>query len=311
MRRWALKADLSTGKAFDVVLEKKTRVEMDLKLTDGSPAAGAVVTGVTMLENMTYSGKAGPFEVSAVADSAGRVELPVSAGTWEFRVGWKDEEFGDLAEMEVRRGEVVKKEMVLSPGVRVKVRAVDSKTGAGIVGVKLMFESVAPGAIVGIAGTEIVTDGDGRAEWGAVGPWVHGIEWQAEGYARCFCDEAAWANERGIDGVWVKVAPGMKEVVLKMERGVKLTGRVVDGSGKGVEKVWVNVGGVQTGDRRYIRETNEKGEFALLVPASNGYHQGMYRVEVFRGRNDATAIGASEEFMPEVGMEKVVEVEVK
>ena len=73
----------------------------------------------------------------------------------------------------------------------------------------------------------------------------------------------------------------------------------------------MNVGGLSTGDRRYMRETNEKGEFALLVPASNGYQQVMYRVEAFRGRNDATAIGASEEFMPEVGMEKVVEVEVK
>ena len=206
--RWALQADLLMGKAFDLVLEKGTRVEMDLKLADGSPAAGAVLTGVTTLEDMTYGGKTGPFEVSAVADGAGRVELPVSAGTWEFRVGWKDQQFGDVAEMEVRRGEVVKKEMVLSPGVRVKVRAVDSKTGAGIAGVKLMFESVAFGAVVGMPETEIVTGGDGRAEWGAVGPWVHGIEWQVAGYARCLCDEAAWPDERGIDGVWVKVGAG-------------------------------------------------------------------------------------------------------
>ena len=102
--------------------------------------------------------------------------------------------------------------------------------------------------------------------------------------------------------MWVKVAPGMGELVFKMERGVKVTGRVVDGAGKGVEKMWVNVGGLETGDLRYMRETNGNGEFSVVVPASTGVGQKMYRVAVYRERSGAVPVWMSEEFMPEVGI---------
>ena len=179
--RWALQQDLSRGKAFDVMLEEKTRVGMELTLAEGRPAAGAVMTGVTMLENVALGGKIGPFEVRAVADGAGRVELPVERGEVGVSGGVEGGAVCGCCGDGGARGEVMTKKVALLPGVRVRVRAVDLETGAAIAGVKLMFEKLAPGAISGMAETEIVTGSDGTAVWGPVGPCMHGIEWRRTG----------------------------------------------------------------------------------------------------------------------------------
>jgi hypothetical protein len=78
-------------------------------------------------------------------------------------------------------------------------------------------------------------------------------------------------------------------------------GKVLDAAGKPAPNLFVNVGGLQTGDRRYMGKSNAAGEFDLVVPASNGYYESQCTVDAFQNPDDTVPLTSSPAFTPRPG----------
>jgi beta-lactamase regulating signal transducer with metallopeptidase domain len=303
-RQWLLGSSLPKGEAIDVKLNNSTRLKMDLRLADGTPAAGAVLTAVTNLEDVSSGMTHRNFRDRAIADAAGHLDMALTPGIWELRVQYKDAAFARLLDVEIAPGRAVEKQVTLTPGVDLKIRAVDSVTGKPIVGATLAMEENFPGMTGFAPDSQRTTDSEGRAEWPSVMPGQQSIWCSAEGYARYFCEDASWVDRRGIDAIPLNLVAAMHEVKVLMEAGMRLTGKVVDSAGKPLANVFVNVFGLDTGDDRYKRPTNAQGAFSLVVPTSNGYQQSNYRLGVVTSSDPYHAKVLTEEFTPVIGGEK-------
>ena len=258
-RRWLLASSLPKGEAFDVRLDNSTRLKMELGLADGAPAAGAVLTALTSMENVASGMKLDDFRSTATADANGHVDVPLTPGIWELRVRYRDVAFARLIDMEIAPGRTVEEKATLTPGVDLKMRIVDSVTGKPIVGATLAIEEHFPAMSGFDPETERTSDSQGVVEWSSIMPGRQFIWSSAEGYVRHSCEDAAWEDRRGMDAIPLNLVAGMREVKVFMEAGMRLTGTVVDGIGKPVPHALVNVFGLSTGDARFMRPANEKG----------------------------------------------------
>src|SRR6185312_477012 len=78
---------------------------------------------------------------------------------------------------------------------------------------------------------------------------------------------------RNFDGIDFDLKPGMEPVTITLERGVTVTGRVLDPEGKPVAGATVapaltGTGNSLTGDTRFSAATDKDGHFSVLLPAS-------------------------------------------
>jgi protocatechuate 3,4-dioxygenase beta subunit len=115
------------------------------------------------------------------------------------------------------------------------------------------------------------------------GPFHFQVE--APDYARWWSEEASteWSRrkidetrggwQRNFDQIDFDLKPGMEPVTITLERGVTVTGRVLDPDGKPVAGATVapaltGTGNSLTGDTRFSVETDKDGRFSVLLPAS-------------------------------------------
>jgi hypothetical protein len=166
----------------------------------------------------------------------------------------------------------------LKPGVTFRALLSDAGTGKRVEGARLW--------------SLVHKDVEGRSN--AAGELVIGemlpgpfqFDVEAAGYTRWWSPDAIseWSRfqpqtrpelewQRNFDKVDFDLKPGMAPVKVVLEKGVRITGRVVDPDGKPVAgataaPAQTGSGNSLTGDGRFSVETKNDGTFEMLLPAS-------------------------------------------
>jgi hypothetical protein len=181
-----------------------------------------------------------------------------------------------LPKQPIAHGQAKTFDIRLQPGVTFRAVAVDVETGQPVAGVRLwnwQHKDV-----------EGRSDAKGQVAITEMLPGTFDFEIEAAGYARFWSAEANDEYSRAphfsrkdfqgnLDGVGFDLKPDMAPVKIVMEKGVRISGRVVDPDGKSVAGATVapaltGTGNSLTGDTRFSVETKHDGTFEMLLPAS-------------------------------------------
>jgi protocatechuate 3,4-dioxygenase beta subunit len=225
---------------------------------DGPPVPGATVTAVPSGE-----GNAGATAGwTRVTDAAGEFRIAgLPDGTFTLHVeaaGFRPATLAGLASVE---GTETPADAVLSRGLSVAGRVVDR---AGRPVGRARVSASAAGAAKGAGGLGSTTSDSGGAFL---------LEGLPPGPCRLRAEAASFAPAT-VDGV----AAGATDVVLTMEEGLEIRGRVVDREGRGVRGAWVNAKPEGGGPPAASAPSGPDGAFAVT-----GLLAGPYALEVHGG----------------------------
>jgi hypothetical protein len=165
----------------------------------------------------------------------------------------------------------------LEAGVRFRAKTVDSERGKPVAAVRLWHWQH--------PGVEGRSGDDGTLEIVGMFPGKFEFRVEADGYTRWWSDDAVseWNRRQKIDrlGGWQRnfdhldfdLASDMKPVTIMLERGVRISGRVLDPDGNPVAGATVapaltGTGNSLTGDTRFSVASRDDGTFEMLLPAS-------------------------------------------
>jgi beta-lactamase regulating signal transducer with metallopeptidase domain/protocatechuate 3,4-dioxygenase beta subunit/5-hydroxyisourate hydrolase-like protein (transthyretin family) len=263
-----LLVNVPVGRGFLVHMGNTSRVKGQLTGSDGLPAADAKIDFVTSKAsgNPMMSDTISDLTISSQSDAEGRFDLPIEPGDYEMRVSAKNG-FGRYEHVEVASGQTVEKTVKLDPGAELKIVAVDTLTGKPAAGVQCYIEQRTFAMIAPLQGSERVTDANGEAKWDNLMPGPVEVEMQSDVYAQWWTDEMKRDNfGRYIDALRIELKPGIPPVTVHVEPGVHVTGTVLSPDGKPVSRAEVNIAGLSTGDSRYAKRTDDKGNFSLNFP---------------------------------------------
>jgi hypothetical protein len=148
-------------------------------------------------------------------------------------------------------------------------------------------------------GVESRTDARGELALSEMLPGPFHFDIEAAGYTRWWSPDAVseWNRylpqtrpgsnwQRNFDSLDFDLQPGKAAVKIFVEKGVRITGRVVDPDGKPVAGATVapaltGTGNSLTGDTRFSVETKTDGTFQMLLPASG---KARYNLVVHDGK---------------------------
>jgi protocatechuate 3,4-dioxygenase beta subunit len=261
-----------------IVLGNKTYFEGRVSSPEGQPVAGARIRANNGPKRAD-GGMITEIWTEATTGDDGRYRMYAQADVYDIQVRVPGVGVARLPDTPLGSDEAKRLDVVLDRGVTFRAKLVDSLTGKPVPGVRL-WHWQHPGA-------EGRSGEDGVASIPDMMPGPFQFQLDAPGYARWWSDEAAseW-NRRRIDetrGGWQRnfdpidfhLRPGMKPVTITVERGVTVTGRVLDPDGKPVAGATVapaltGSGNSLTGDTRFSVETGDDGKFQVVLPASGG-----------------------------------------
>jgi hypothetical protein len=206
----------------------------------------------------------------------GRYRLYVEPGAYDVEVRVPGVGVARFKEA-IDADRAVNRDIRLEPGVTFVILTVEHGTGRPVGGVRLTHW-MKPG-VEGTSGP------DGRIVIRDVPPGTYSrFEVKADGYTRWWSDAclSEWSRhkndadrsfQRNFDWLDFEVKSGMSPVTVELERGVKVTGRVLDPDGSPVAGATVapartGTGNSLTGDTRFGVATDKDGRFTALLPAS-------------------------------------------
>ena len=237
----------------------------------------------------TQGGLAPHLWTETRSGSDGRYRLFVEGDTYEIWANAPKIGFARLQKQTIGDNTSIKLDIPLKQGVTFRARVVDSLTGKPVRGLKLHNWS--------FPWIEGISDAQGRIEIGEMPPGRMALDVEVKEYARWWSEEATEADQhyeaqkkagiqRNIDYLTFDLQPGMKEITIKTEPAVKITGRVVDPDGKPVAGATVapaltGSGNSITGDTRYSFETQSDGTFEMYLPATGN---GTYNIIAHDGK---------------------------
>lgn len=168
-------------------------------------------------------------------------------------------------------------DLVLARGLTFRARIVDSSTGRPISGVRLFNERDpklaavsgdsgevnVPGMVAGNFEVEVSAETLGYRRWWsdqAVNPWE-----------KFQVGKSGW--QRNFDSLTFPISRDAPVFVIKLEKGVRIRGKVIDPNGQPVAGASVapaltGTGNSLTGDTRFSVLTQTDGTFEMLLPAS-------------------------------------------
>ena len=213
----------------------------------------------------------------ATTDDDGRYRLYAQADVYDIQVRIPGVGVARRSRTPLGADEAKSLDIALERGVTFRAEVVDSLTGDPVPGVRLWHWQH--------RGVEGRSKEDGIVEVPDMMPGPFQFEVEASGYARWWSEEASteWTRrkidetrggwQRNFDHIDFSLQPDMKPVTITVERGVTVTGRVVDPDGKPVAGATVapaltGTGNSLTGDTRFSAETDKDGRFTVLLPAS-------------------------------------------
>jgi beta-lactamase regulating signal transducer with metallopeptidase domain len=283
--------DFEIGKGFIVTMDQST-VLQGVFVNDSGERAGR--TQITLAKNKLTmqprrGNRVGPITFTHETDDKGSYDFPVEPGLYDVKVA-SESGFFNRSRVFIGAGQIVSLQSTLKPGIRFQVKVVDSLTNKPIKGVDLWIDSRTPGRVAMKEGSQRTTDSKGLAVWESLMPGNTSFSIRKKGYCRWWSDaclrglgtlepvknRAAYSWQRNIDSLGFDLIPDMPVVVIKMEKGVKLSGLVLSPDGKPVEKAEVDVTPVErphtlTGDSRYRMITDENGRFGIEEKYWRGY----------------------------------------
>jgi polyhydroxybutyrate depolymerase len=305
--RWIV--DFPLGKWFGVRLENSTRLSGEIFMPDRSPATGATISvSKSKMSHRPQLGLVFGLQTDIPVDPRGHFDVPLEPGDYRLVAKGPGEVFASMAAVHLDPGKVREEAIKLSPGVHIKVRTVDIVTGKPVPGVRLSFGSpfAKLGASVHDPTSERTTNDAGIAEWSSARPSIQELAVDAPGYAslRSKLNLNPTGPNWGFGAVELDLQPGMPEVPIEMQPGMRVTGMIVDANGKPTPNVSINV-------RSIIGEysshnMSEEGTFDFTIPVTTVYGKslGMINLTVTKDPNDLVELGSSEKFMPEIGATK-------
>lgn len=259
-----------------VVLGEKTYFEGKVTGPDGAPVGGALIranNGPKQADGVMIS----EIWTEAKTDGEGRYRMYAQADVYDIQVRVPGVGVARLPGTVLDADEAKPLDIRLQPGVTFRARAVDAGTGEPVPGVRL-WHWQHPG-IEGRSGEGgVVTIPD-------MMPGKFNFQVESEGYTRWWSDRAIseWSRrqiveiqdgwQRNFDKLDFDLKAGMEPVTITLERGVRVTGRVLDPDEKPVAGATVapaltGTGNSLTGDTRFSVETDSEGRFTMLLPAS-------------------------------------------
>lgn len=293
--------DLSVGKSFRVQLHSATRLRGKLFGPDGTPSAQAEIkleTDISTASERSRDHKIVGLQTQASADASGAYDVPVEPGVYRYQVEGKNGGFL-RGEISVGPSEVKSLPERLQRGASASLTVIDVQTGKPIPGVLIVIEeNVGPYSIAPKKGSERTTDAAGHVRWDNLLPgktqfsaprmaYNLGPTGEQLPYSRWWSDAMAnsWSRVdyklklpkkgEGDQNIDFDIQGDFKATI-QMERGVEVSGTVVDSTGvpiAGCDILAVPEEGRReslTGDSRYWITTDPSGAFHGFVPAGNG-----------------------------------------
>lgn len=259
-----------------IVLGNSTYFEGRVTGPDGKPVANARLRANSGPKRAD-GGIINEIWTEATTDDAGHYRMYAQADVYDIQVRVPGVGVARLPGTSLAPDEARHLDIALSRGVTFRAEVADSLTGEPVPGVRL-WHWQHPG-IEGRSGQ------DGTVEVPDMMPGPFRFMVEAPGYVRWWSAEASneWSRyqidesrggwQRNFDMIDFEIKPDMKPATITVERGVTITGRVVDPSGKPVAGATVapaltGTGNSITGDTRFSVETGADGRFTTVLPAS-------------------------------------------
>ena len=273
----------------EIVLNQATYLEGRVIDSSGAGVAGTVVranqgpkqVGSMVIRNIWSETK---------TDDQGRYRLFVQPDRYEIEALSPDRGVAKVQSLLVAAGEARQLDLELATGPAFHATVVDASTGKPAQGVRLWAWKRPV--------IDSTTDELGIVHIDNVPPGKYRLHFESDKYARWwfesdsaeerakFIKSDGWRRE--FDPRYLEIAAEMPALKIHVEQGVRISGRVVDPDGHGVEGATVapvrtGTGNSITGDTRYSVSTNADGAFEMLLPASGPArynliaHDGKYR----------------------------------
>jgi beta-lactamase regulating signal transducer with metallopeptidase domain/protocatechuate 3,4-dioxygenase beta subunit len=275
-------------KGLVVAMDSKTYFEGVVRGPDGKPSANALIRA-----------DQGPKQGDGVlittvwtetkTDATGKYRLYVEPDGYAFQVKAPGVGVARLPKQPIAHGQAKPFDIRLQPGVTFRAVTVDVQTGKPVAGVRLwnwQHKDV-----------EGRSDTKGQVAISEMLPGPFDFEIEAAGYARFWSADANNEYTRApyfyrkdfqdnLGGIGFDLQPGMAPVKIVLEKGVRITGRVVAPDGKPVAGATVapaltGTGNSLTGDTRFSVVTKPDGTFEMLLPASG---QAKYNLVAHDGK---------------------------
>lgn len=214
-----------------IVLQPTSRVSGRATDPDGKPVAGAFVF-LSELAAVSLGGQSGLLSSGrfhdGITDDDGSFSLEgVAAGPVRLNTRAPGRQEAKLEGLEVKPGQdLAGLQLVLAPGATVEGRVL-SPEGEPVTGAEVVVVEASPGDGPAFSSLRARTDGDGRYRIDGVAPGPRVVEARAEGYQRAVRD--------------VEVSPETRAVDFRLERGLELSGRVVDAAGTPIPSVQLSL----------------------------------------------------------------------
>jgi beta-lactamase regulating signal transducer with metallopeptidase domain len=261
-----------------VALDQKTYVEGVVHGPDGKPAANALIRanqGPKMGDGVVIT----TVWTETKTDASGRYRLYVEPDAYEFLVKLPGVGVARLPKLPIAHGEAKALDIQLQPGITFRALTIDAQTGQPVPRVRLWnWEH---------KDVEGHSDAKGQVSITEMLPGAFHFSVEAPDHARWWSEDALseWNRapsnlhpgsetfQRNFDGLDFTVKPEMPPVRIVLEKGVHVTGRVLDPNdrpvgGATVAPALTGTGNSLTGDTRYSVATKPDGTFEMLLPAS-------------------------------------------
>ena len=262
-------------KNVKVVLDKNTYFEGRVTNSQGEPVEGVVIKAIAGPRNGEGVG-IGEVPTETKSGSGGVFRLYVQADKYDIQVR-SDKGIVRLPNTSISSNETKHLDLKLEKSLIFLARVVDSQTKEPVKGVRL-FSWLRP-EVNGISDSNGVVRISnmlpGKFEF-----WVESKEycrWWSEEclseWNRYKIDDEKTGWQRNFDFLDFDLKNEAQMVTIIIEKGVRITGKIVDPDGKPVSGATAaparsGSGNSLTGDTRFSVETDANGQFVMMLPAS-------------------------------------------
>ena len=270
-----------------VRMNAKTYIEGRVLSPDGRPLPKVLIRADSGPKYVEAEGfRLTDIWTETESDAAGKYRLYVAPDRYKIHVRVPTSGVA-LAEVTAGENEAVAQDIKLEEGIRFVVKCVDGDSEAPAAGV-----TVSAGRRRGISAT---SDKDGLATFEHMPADKFEFNVSSDEYARWWWPDSPEEGQRqrganhdwSWNGIDVELTPGAQPLVLMLEKGIPVSGRVVDPEGKPVGGAIVVTARTGYGDaidatQRFTSKTKADGTFAMKVPSSGEFqfnliaHDGDY-----------------------------------
>jgi beta-lactamase regulating signal transducer with metallopeptidase domain/protocatechuate 3,4-dioxygenase beta subunit len=284
-----------------VAMDRKTYFEGVVRGPDGKPAAGALIRADQGLKQRDDGSIVTHIWTETKADASGRYRLYVQPDEYEFSIKAPGVGVARLLKKDIAHGTAEPLDIQLQKAITFRAVTVDAETDKPIVGVRLWSWEHKD--------VEGRSNEKGEVEVSEMLPGKFEFLVEKENYTRWWSEQAVspWNRrsvadpnlkwQRNFDDLDFDLRPDMPQVKIVLEKGVRITGRVLDPEGKPVAGATVapaltGTGNSLTGDSRFSVPTKADGTFEVLLPASNEarYNLVAHDGKIFQWRKWANGV---------------------